>query len=55
MTSSLSVAGSLSAETRKHFAIRALAGSEPISHVAEREQVSRKFIYHQKHKVTRNK
>jgi transposase len=51
MTSTLSVAARFSSETRKHFAIHALAGSEPISHVAEREQVSRKFIYHQKHKA----
>jgi hypothetical protein len=28
-----------------------MAGSEPISHTAEREGVSRKFIYHQKHKA----
>ncbi len=44
-SSSLSVAASLSSETRKHFGIHTLAGGEPISHVAERESVSRKFIY----------
>ena len=49
MTSPLAVAASLPFETRKCFAIHAMAGSEPISHVAEREGVSRKFIYHQKH------
>jgi len=51
MTSPLSVAASLPYEIRKHFAIHALAGSEPVSRVAEREHVSRKFIYHQKHKA----
>jgi len=51
MTSPLAVAASLPFETRKHFAIHAMAGSEPIAHVAEREGVSRKFIYHQKHKA----
>ena len=50
-SSSLSVAASLSSETRRHFAIHALAGSEPVSRVADREGVSRKFIYHQKHKA----
>jgi hypothetical protein len=50
-SSSLSVAASTPPETRKHFAIHALAGSEPVSRVAEREGVSRKFIYHQKHKA----
>jgi len=50
-SSSLSVAASTPFETRKHFAIHALAGSEPVSHVAEREGVSRKFIYRQKHKA----
>ena len=38
-------------ETRKHFAIHALAGSEPVSHAAKREGVSRKFIYRQKYKA----
>ena len=42
-SSSLSVADSLSSETRKHLGIHALAGSEPISRVAEREGVSRKL------------
>jgi hypothetical protein len=51
MASSLSVAASLPHEIRKHFAIHALAGSEPISRAAEREHVSRKFICHQKHKA----
>ena len=50
-SSSLSVAANLPFETRKHFAIHALAGSEPVSRVAEREGVSRKFIYRQKHKA----
>ena len=48
-SSSLSVAANLPFETRKQFAIHALAGSEPVSRVAEREGVSRKFIYRQKH------
>ena len=39
-SSSLSVAASIPPETRKHFAIHALAGSEPVSRVAKREGVS---------------
>ena len=50
MTSPLAVAASLPFETRKCFAIHVMAGSEPISHVAEREGVSRKFIYEQAQK-----
>ena len=50
-SSSFSVAASTPPETRKHFAIHALAGSELVSRVAEREGVSRKFIYRQKHKA----
>ena len=50
-SSSLSVAASTPPETRKHFAIHALAGSEPVSHAAKREGVSRQFIYRQKHKA----
>jgi len=51
MTSSLSVAASLCHNSRKHLAIQTLARNEPISHVAAREQVSRKFLYHQKQKA----
>jgi hypothetical protein len=43
MTSSISVAASLSSETRKHFAIYAFSGSEPVSQIASRGKVSRKF------------
>ena len=45
------MAASTPSETRKHFAIHALAGSEPVSHAAKREGVSRQFIYRQKHKA----
>ncbi len=50
-SSSLSVAASTPPETRKHFAIHALARSEPVSHAAKREGFSRQFIYRQKHKA----
>jgi len=51
MTSSLSVAANLSHPSRKHLAIQTLARTEPLSRVAAREQVSRKFLYHQKQKA----
>lgn len=51
MPTSLSVAATLSSAYRKHLAIQALAGTEPLSRVAAREQVSRKFLYHQKGKA----
>jgi hypothetical protein len=48
MPTSLSVAASLPAVHRKHLAIQTLAGTEPVSRVAARAQVSRKFLYRQK-------
>lgn len=51
MPTSLSVAANLSSAHRKYLAIQALAGTEPLSRVAAREQVSRKFLYHQKSKA----
>src|SRR5512143_1512683 len=51
MPTSRSVAATLSSAHRKHLAIQALAGTEPVSRVAAREQVSRKFLYHQKSKA----
>jgi hypothetical protein len=51
MSTSLSVAANLSPDHRKHLATRTLAGTEPVSRVAAREQVSRKFLYHQKSKA----
>jgi hypothetical protein len=51
MPTSLSVAAKLSSAHRKHLAIQTLAGTEPVSRMAAREQVSRKFLYHQKSKA----
>jgi hypothetical protein len=51
MPASLSVAANLPLDRRKHLAIQALARTEPLSRVAARERVSRKFLYHQKRKA----
>jgi hypothetical protein len=51
MPSSLSVAANLSPNYCKHLAIQTLARTEPLSRVAARERVSRKFLYHQKRKA----
>jgi hypothetical protein len=48
MLSPLSVAANLSADHRKHLAIQTLARTEPVSRLAARTQVSRKFLYRQK-------
>ncbi len=47
-----SVAANLSAEARQELALKALSNREPLSHIAEEHQVSRKFLYQQKGKVT---
>ncbi|MFC3106709.1 hypothetical protein ACFQAT_27385 [Undibacterium arcticum] len=51
MNSSPSVAANLSNEARKSLAILSLSKSEPIAHLADREGVSRQFIYRQKQMV----
>jgi len=51
MPAFLSVAANLPPDHRKHLAIQTLARTEPLSRVAAREQVSRKFLYHQQRKA----
>ena len=48
MNSSSSVASLLRPFRRQQLAVQVLAQQEPISHLANREQVSRKFLYQQK-------
>ena len=48
MPSFHSVAANLPQNCRKQLAIEALAGNDPISRIAVRENVSRKFLYRQK-------
>ena len=47
MSPAVSVAASLSPTVRQDIGIRALSGSQPISHIAAMHQVSRKFVYQQ--------
>ena len=42
----------LSPGERKALSVQALGGSEPVSHLAERHKVSRKFVYQQAAKAT---
>ena len=51
MSPSPSVAASLPPDIRKDIAIQVLSRSEPVSHLAEQHQVSRKFIYQQGQKA----
>ena len=51
MNSSLSVAANLSNDARKGLAILSLSKAEPIAHLADREGVSRQFLYRQKQKA----
>jgi hypothetical protein len=51
MPSFHSVAANLPQNCRTHLAIEALAGNAPISRIAVRENVSRKFLYRQKKKA----
>ncbi len=44
MNSSLSVAANLADDARKRIAFSSLSNAEPISHLAEREGVSRKSV-----------
>jgi hypothetical protein len=45
-------AAGLGASERAGLAIQALAGNEPIAHLADRHDVSRKFVYEQKAKAS---
>jgi len=47
-----SAAARLGAAERTGLAVQALAGSEPIARLADRHDVSRKFVYQQKAKAT---
>lgn len=51
MSSSGSIASTLSPDIRQQIAIEALAKSKPITHLAAEHQVSRKFVYQQGHKA----
>jgi hypothetical protein len=51
MSSSPSAAAKLSPDAAQRLAISALSKAEPISHLAEREEVSRTYIYRQKRKA----
>ncbi len=46
-----SVAKKLSPDRRKSLAINVLARSEPVSHLAAKHKVSRKFLYQQSYKA----
>ena len=48
MNSSSSVASRLQPLQRQEIAVKVLAKQEPITQIANQEQVSRKFIYQQK-------
>jgi len=47
VTSPTCTAANLNADTRKHLAVQMLARKESVSRIAERNDVSRKFLYHQ--------
>jgi hypothetical protein len=51
MNRSAGAAAKLSESERKHLGVRALAGSDTISALAEQLDVSRKFVYGQAHKA----
>ena len=51
MNSSPSVAANLSNDARKGLAILSPSKAEPIAHLADREGVSRQFLYRQKQKA----
>ena len=48
MNPSLSVASSLHPHQRQQLAVQVLSKQEPITQIAQQEQVSRKFLYQQK-------
>ncbi|WP_205879178.1 hypothetical protein [Leptolyngbya sp. BC1307] len=47
MSPALSIAASLSPDIRQDIGIQVLSRSQPVSHLADQHQVSRKFIYQQ--------
>ncbi len=47
MSQALSAAASLSPIVRQDIGIQVLSRSQPISHLADKHQVSRKFVYQQ--------
>jgi len=47
MTPTVSIAASVSPDTRQDIGIQVLSRSQPISHIAATHQVSRKFVYQQ--------
>ena len=51
MSPSTSVAASLPPSIRKELAIQVLTKAEPVSYLATQHQVSRKFLYQQRHKA----
>ena len=51
MPPALSIAASLSPDTRQDIGIQVLSRSHPISHIATQHQVSRKFVYQQGEKA----
>lgn len=51
MSPAVSVAASLSSDVRKAIGIEAIARTVPITHLADKHQVSRKFVYQQSNKA----
>ena len=54
MSPALAVAASLSPDIRQDIGIQVLSRSEPISHLATKHEVSRKFVYQQGDKAQRS-
>ncbi len=52
MNQTASIAASLPPEHRKNLALIVLAKNEPLTNLAAREKVSRRFLYRQKSKAT---
>ena len=52
MTQLPSVAASLPPATRQQLAVEMLSKTEPVSHLADKHEVSRKFLYQQKEKAS---
>ncbi len=49
MNSSGCIASGLPSHHRQQLAVKVISKQEPVSHIARNEQVSRKFLYQQKH------
>ena len=54
MSPALSIATSLSPDIRQDIGIQVLSRSRPISHLADKHQVSRKFVYQRGDKAQRS-